>query len=470
MYQAAARSIAHLRMRAVKRNHEYEMQMKRQLFCALTISLLAGACATGVTVRPENIPQLEQRATAEPNNAQALTTLGMAYFHAKRYEDARTVLARATPLTNAPADASLYLGLANEELKDWSAARAAYEKYVTSGTDERAKDQIRARLALVARQQLRHEAKLVLDREQQLSDEPPTPRTVAVMPFRLVGLPEDMTPLQTALTDMIITDLTVSPALTSVERVKINALIDEMLLAQAGLAEEATGARVGRLLKAEHVVQGVLAQSGERELRMDATVLNTARREAAGNFGQNQALDAIFALEKEIVFSIFNTLGVSLTAAEREKVNENRTGNLLAFLAYGRGLDALDRGNYSEAATHFRQASQLDPNFQRVQVQQQEVAQLQQASAEAPAQVVAAPTPATAVSSLAAQTNNAVNENPGAQLTAPPTTSEQPPATTTGTSQAQSQSSNINTSSGNPTGVNNAAKATIRLVITRPGA
>lgn len=439
---------------------------------ALCCGMLQIGCATGgVTVRPADIPALEQRVTAQPDNADIATSLGIAYFNARRYDDARTTLTRAAALNDAPANASLYLGLVHEELKDWANARAAYERYVQTGADNAAKERIRARMALVAREQLRHEAKLVLDREQQMSDEPPTARTVAVMPFRLVGINEELAPLQTALSDMIITDLSVSPALTSIERVKINAMIDEMLLAQSGLAEEATGARVGRLLKAEHVVQGVLAQTAEREIRMDASVLNTARRESAGNFGRNEQLDAIFDLEKQIVFNIFNTVGVTLTAAEREKINENRTGNLLAFLAYGRGVDAMDRGNYQQASTFFRQATTLDPNFQRVQTQQQEAVQLQTATEAAPADVaLQAAAPPADVGALTRELTNEINQTPGSDMTSSPGTSgAAPPPPTQGVNQTQNQTGNINNSQGNTSGVNNAAKATIRLTIRRPG-
>lgn len=436
------------------------------------ITVLCAACATGgAGTRPDRIPMLEQTVAAQPGNADAATSLGVAYFNAKRYEDARNTLARVTASGSANAEAYLYLGLANEELKDYAAARAAYEKFVEVGKDGRGKDQIRMRLAFVAREQLKQEAKQVLAREQQMSEEPPTPRTLAVMPFRLVGVSDELSPLQTALSDMIITDLSVSPAITSIERVKINSIIDEMLLAQAGLAEEKTGARVGRLLKAEHVVQGVLAQSGDKQLRMDATVLNTARQEAAGNFGQSEAVDAIFDLEKQIVFNIFNTVGVTLTDAEREKINENRTANLLAFLAYGRGLEALDKGNYQQATTYFRQASRLDPSFQRVQAQQQEAVALQTAVAEPPAEVVkevvTPSAPVAAEPSLAQALTNEVNNNPATQMTAPPAP-QTPPATTQGTNTAQNTQTPSN-AQGNSGGVNNATKAKITITICRPG-
>jgi tetratricopeptide (TPR) repeat protein len=442
-------------------------QMKK--VAALTLALTTAACASGgMNTRPEDIPALEQKATAQPSNAEAATNLGIAYYNAKRYEDARKTLSAVTAQPNAPGAAYMYLGLANEELKDWTAARNAYEKYVAIGSAGDLKEQIRNRLALVARQQLRTDAKQVLAREQQMSQEPPTPRTVAVMPFKLVGTGDDLAPLQTALSDMIITDLSVSPAITSVERVKINAMIDEMLLAQAGLAEQETGARVGRLLKAEHVVQGTLAQSGQKELRMDAIVLNTARNQPAGTFGQNQQLDKIFDLEKAIVFDVFNAVGVTLTENEREKINENRTGNLLAFLTYGRGLDALDKGNFQQASTFFRQASQIDPNFRAAQTQQTQANQLQQASETSTEQVAqsgeASGGGVTESSSIISDiTQNTVPSGTDNTLPGNASTPQQNAPVT-----AQNQAANVQTAQGQNTGASNAAKASVQIKICNP--
>jgi methyl coenzyme M reductase subunit C len=39
------------------------------------------------------------------------------------------------------------------------------------------------------------------------------------------------------------------------------------------------------------------------------------------------------------------------------------TENLQAVLAYGRGLEAADAGNFAQAARHFMEAAALDPGF-----------------------------------------------------------------------------------------------------------
>jgi hypothetical protein len=67
-------------------------------------------------------------------------------------------------------------------------------------------------------------------------------------------------------------------------------------------------------------------------------------------------------MEKQIVIrTIREVLGVELTPAEEQAILENRMGNVLAFLAYGRGLRELDQGNYAGAQAEFQTSVQLEP-------------------------------------------------------------------------------------------------------------
>src|SRR5206468_12544061 len=71
-------------------------------------------------------------------------------------------------------------------------------------------------------------------------------------------------------------------------------------------------------------------------------------------------------LEKQVVFDLAAQLGVELTQAEREQILRQGPKSLAAFLAYSRGLEAMDRGDYGAAARHFRSAAQADPGFQEI--------------------------------------------------------------------------------------------------------
>src|SRR2546426_1398100 len=71
------------------------------------------------------------------------------------------------------------------------------------------------------------------------------------------------------------------------------------------------------------------------------------------------------------VFNLVGQLGLELTQAEREQILRQGPKSLAAFLAYSRGLEAMDRVDYGAAARHFRSAAQADPGFQAARDGQQ---------------------------------------------------------------------------------------------------
>lgn len=333
---------------------------------AITVASLASAgCLHRLPdASPADIPALRAQLEAQPGDPGSSTRLGIALYKNAQYQEAVAVLGPAVQAGEPTGAASLYLGLSNEELGNWDAARDAYNGYLDAGRYDPVKDRLRGRLALIGRRELQEQSRAALAQEAQLSTQAPTVRSVAVFPFRLVSDNAELEPLQVALADMMITDLELSGGLTVLERTQVQSLIDEMALTEAGYVDGASGTRAGHLLRAEHVVQGALTTLGSEQIRFDADVLNTQRGSSAGNVTNEQRLATLFDMEKAVVFQVLGILGVELTPAEREQINQNRAENLLAFLAYGRGLEAMDRGDYASAAQFFNQSIQLDPGFQ----------------------------------------------------------------------------------------------------------
>lgn len=335
----------------------------RSTFLFILAVYVAG-CATGMPdVTAADVPRLQEAAAASPDDLDLRTQFGIALYKAERFNDARTTLGTAVDDGGETGAAFLYLGLANEAMEDWGGARDAYSRYLDVGKWDPLKDQLRERLLLMVRRELQAEAWTALAQEEQLTTAAPRPRTVAVFPFRLISDNQDLLPLQVAMADMMITDLSLSNALTVLERTQIQSLLDEMALTETGYTSAASGARAGRMLRAEHVVQGALTTLGTDALRFDADVLNTVRGQSAGAIQAEDLLEALFDMEKDVVFQVLDVLGAELTPAEREAINNNRAENLLAFLAYGRGLMAMDRGDYQDAQNFFQQAASLDPGY-----------------------------------------------------------------------------------------------------------
>ena len=357
-------------------------------------AVLCAGCATAAPplATPDAIASLEAAAAANPASADTLTLLGAAYHAAGRHEDAAAALGRAVATGGAEPVAQLYLGLSNESLGRWQAARDAYVAYLDADTgDDDVRADVSRRLGLVDRALVEQGAREMLAREDVLSAQPPAPRSVAVFPFRVLTDDPRFAPLELALADMVTTDLSIPGVLTLIERAQIQALVREMALTLAGFAEPATGARVGRLMRAQHVVQGSVTVLPDEQVRLEMALLDATSQERAGGASNETALEQIFDAEKALVFGVLDALGVALTPAEREQIEENRTANLIAFLAYGEGLDAMERGDFAGAAAAFGRAAEADPGFEAAQAAGQDAAELQ----------VAAETPVSAIGQAA---------------------------------------------------------------------
>lgn len=369
-------------------------EISRRFAFLLAAALPVAGCATGTqapTVGPEDIPVLEAALEGTPESADTLTLLGIAYYEAARHDDAIRVLERAVSLDDVEPIAHLHLGLAHEAGEHWQGASDAYAAFLAvAPEDSDVRSEIEQRVALVERHLMEAELRTMLEQEDVLSRQAAAPRSVAVFPFRVVADDPRYQPLEAALADMVTTDLGIPGTLQLLERAQIQAMVREMALTLAGYTDPGSGARVGRLMRAEHVVQGSVVLLGDDRLRLEMAVVDPATADRRGEAADETALAQIFDAEKQLVLEVLGLLGVTLTDAEREAIEENRTSSLLALLSYGEGLGAMDRGDFSAASSAFQEAARLDPGFQAAQTRSQEASSLQQAAQTSGSQIAAA--------------------------------------------------------------------------------
>jgi hypothetical protein len=197
-----------------------------------------------------------------------------------------------------------------------------------------------------------------------------------VLPLRFTGADTTLQPLERGFADMLTTDLARSSQLTLVERSRMQALLDELALQKAAAADASTSARAGRLVRAGRVVQGSLLQVGSApanpQLRVDAAVVDVPTTQVRGTAQGSDVLDQVFDLEKRLALDLFRELGVTLTAAERNAIEQRPTRSLAAILAYSRGLAEEDAGRYHAASRYFNEAVRIDPGFGAAQQKGQE--------------------------------------------------------------------------------------------------
>lgn len=326
-------------------------------------ALLALAAPAAEAQRGDPIARLEAARAANPRNVRAVRALGIAYYKADRFAEARTVLDQARQLDPRDGVSALYAGLAAEQLKDYTGARAAYNEYLKVGRSRRTRSDIQQRLVVLAREESVAAAKAAVANEARLSQTPGDPRTIAVPPLRFSGPDaEQFGPLERGLADLIITDLSRSSQLTIVERDRMQALADEIALSQSDRVDATTAVRAGRLIQAGRLVNGSIVQGGN-QLTLSSSVVTVQTSQLSDPAQVTNSIDQLFVMQKQLVFRIFEQLGITLTPAERQLVDRQATTNLNAFLAYSRGLQASDDGRFADATRFFDEARRLDPGF-----------------------------------------------------------------------------------------------------------
>lgn len=354
------------------------------LLCSLL--LLASACGGSALrladVTPEAVPALQSEAAQHPGDAAALTRLGVAYFRAQRYAEADSVLDSVVTRDPQNGIAAIYLGMTQEAQGDFARARDSYQRFLAVARSGELKATAGRRLNLMRRRELEYTARQSLANEAQLSQTPPEPGTIAVMPFGYSGTNPEIQPLTRGFAQLVVTDLAKSRQVRVLERERMQAMVNEMQLSQQGRTDPASAVRSGHLLRAERVVQGSLADQANN-LRVDATVVdvNTAGVAASVPPATDQ-LSRLFDMEKLVVFRIFDGLGIQLTDAERAQVEQRPTQNIQAFLAWSRGLEAEDNGDYAGARQFYEEAQRLDPGFRAAGQSASDASSLQAASAQ----------------------------------------------------------------------------------------
>ncbi len=333
------------------------------------VSALVGCAVAGPSaVSPAEIPDLEARLSQTPNNGALVLRYAAALFAAGRCDTAAAVAQRGTRLEPANVVGPLVVGQCHERADRYDDAVDLYGGFLADHGNAPGAEAVRGRHLIARRGQATAAARRVLAEESRLAAQPADPQAVAVLPLVISGDPSYQ-PLSRGLAQMITSDLDLIRQFRLVERLQLQALLDELQLGQTDRVDPATAARVGRLTRAGRLVQGLAAIPPDGSIELEASVVRETG-EVVGAEGVDGQFRNLLRLEKELVIDIAARLGYTLSQAERARVLENGTQNLVAFLAYSEGLAEEDAGNFAAAAQHFARAVAADPGFTQAREQQ----------------------------------------------------------------------------------------------------
>jgi tetratricopeptide (TPR) repeat protein len=390
---AVPRFVAHSTECRIVSRTSREVSMRQIVAVVLIASSLGCASSFKLSEAPTaaEISALEASVARNPNDVRGSVRLAHAYVVAKRHADARPILEKVVAAHPENAEASFLLGVSYEELGEFASARKLYRSYIEKGPSKQLRAELQRRLPVLQRKELQAAARQAVANEVALANKPPQPFTVAILPFQFIGSDPQYAPLGRAMAEFLVHDLSQTDRLKVLERAQVQLLLDEMKLGASGAVDPNTAARTGRMLGAERVVQGSM-DGGEASLSLETMIVRVREglwpREAPASadrpnlvaLSDRDALNQLIAMQKRLSLRIYSSLGIQLTEAERARVSERPTESLMAVLAYGRGLQAEDAGDYRTATQHFTEAARLDPRFAQARASSQRVTASAQAA------------------------------------------------------------------------------------------
>lgn len=327
-------------------------------------ALMKGESALRSGNYQEAVTHFKERVAANPDDWQSREKLGYALLNAGDPKAAVVELEKV-PVTTPPKPGSLaplYLGLAYIKMDNPDAALKAWAAY-NDKSMPLVKAEIDRLTTLVEIEASKKAAKAALAQERSLSAATVKADSYAVFNFGVQSQDQAMRSIQKALTAMTIADLAQVKGITVIERVRLQALLDEMKLGQSGAVDAATAPKAGKLLGADNLVVGSLNDPSGKVGVVSSTA-STTRGAVVGSFSLSQDKDKFYELQKGVVANILKVNNVKLDADTESKVlKQYHTRSFQAVSFFGQGLDAQDRGDFQASKDYFALAVKEDPNF-----------------------------------------------------------------------------------------------------------
>jgi len=300
----------------------------------------------------------------QPDSLDARSGLGLGYLKTGRLDGAIEEFKAVLAVNPEHPQAVLYLGMAylkqnrfREAVKVWRSYKGKMLPLVQKA--------IKRQMTLLLMKVNQRSAEKAMQKEKQLQEAGAVakiePNVVAVCYYQDFSPDKSMRAFQKGLAAMMITTFSKIKSIRVVERLRLQALLEEMALGMTGIVDQKTAPRVGRLVGAGRMVTGSLSL-GSIEATTNLTLTGSGLVE--GSQGIFVERENFFDLPGQIVTAVAEIGQLKLSAAEKQAIGVPLTTSVDAVIALGLGLEALDAGNYLEAQQQFQVALSIDPNFQ----------------------------------------------------------------------------------------------------------
>ncbi|WP_320040534.1 tetratricopeptide repeat protein [uncultured Desulfobacter sp.] len=307
----------------------------------------------------EAIPILKEQIAERPDFARARNKLGFAYLKTGQLDKAINEFENVLNKVPDEPYAILYLGMAYLNKEELGKAMDTWKMYKNVRAPL-VEEEINRLMTVLLIAQSQRSAKTALAQEGQLKTNKPDANTIAVCYFNDLSADKSLRAFQKGLAAMVATDLSKIRNFKVIERLRLQALLQEMKLGQTGIVDPNTAPRVGKLLGTENLVTGNLSLGS---IQVVASVSSSSNEKVLGSTSTKVEQENFYDLPGLVIQNCADILGIKLSDEEKAVIGVPHTKVYQAFIYYGQALDALDAGKWQDAKNLFEMALKEDPLF-----------------------------------------------------------------------------------------------------------
>jgi TolB-like protein len=196
--------------------------------------------------------------------------------------------------------------------------------------------------------------------------------TVAVLPFTnsAIGASNaELAPLSKGIADLLLIDLAQNTGIRVVERENLSRIIEEQNLARDGRVDDATAARLGKLLGAKHMVTGSFVTDNRGNMRVSLRSIDSETGQVVWTHTEpgktEEFLDIVAKAGKAANAGLkLPALTPQARQTSEAKAETQKKVPFQAVMLYSRAIAAQDAGKKAEAIELFSQAIDKFPKFE----------------------------------------------------------------------------------------------------------
>ena len=173
---------------------------------------------------------------------------------------------------------------------------------------------------------------------------------------------ENFDALQKGMAAMIISELAANPGARVVERDELQRLLEEQNLGASGRVDDATAAKVGKLVGARYVVTGTFIDF-YGDFRVDLHLVNVETSEIMKVEKENMRRDHLFDIIRNVSQRLMKDASLPPLPKQASDARMSRQIPTDALTYYSRALLYQDRGQKDKAIDMYNRALEVFPQY-----------------------------------------------------------------------------------------------------------